>query len=60
MEKVIKIVALRDSEADQRLAFWQSKTPEERLEAVEILRRRFYGTPERLERSVKIVRRKRG
>ncbi len=59
MDKTIKKIPL--SEHDQikeDLAYWLSKTPAERLEAVEILRRQYYGNSDRLQRVVKVIDRK--
>lgn len=48
----------RDSEIRQNLEYWLSRPPEERIEAVEILRKQIYGedTP-RLRRVVRIIKR---
>jgi len=48
----------RDSEIRQNLEYWLSRPPEERIEAVEILRKQIYGedTP-RLQRVVRIIKR---
>jgi hypothetical protein len=45
-------------EIRQNLEYWLSRPPEERLEAIEILRRQVYGedTP-RLQRVVRIIKR---
>jgi hypothetical protein len=46
----------RDFEIRQNLQYWLSKTPEERLEAVEILRRQVYGENTlRLQRVVRVI-----
>lgn len=47
----------RDFEIRQNLEYWLSRPPEERIEAVEILRRQVYGedTP-RLQRVVRIIK----
>ena len=47
------------SEAKDNLAFWLKKTPRERIEAVEYLRRQFYGNSARLQRIARIVKRER-
>lgn len=39
MDKVLKIVSLKDKETD--FAYWLSKSPSERLEAVEYLRQQY-------------------
>jgi hypothetical protein len=47
----------RDFEIRQNIEYWLSRPPEERIEAVEILRRQVYGedTP-RLQRVVRIIK----
>lgn len=51
---------LKDISTD--LEYWLSRTPDERLSAVELLRQNLYGysndNPPRLQRVAKIVRRK--
>jgi len=57
MEKVVKIVSLRETNSD--LAFWLSKSPQERLLAIEILRKqyaRLNGIQPRLQRVCRIVK----
>ena len=39
------------------LAYWQKRSPEERISAVEILRRQYYGSSGRLQRVSRIVER---
>lgn len=41
------------------LEFWLSKTPEERIAAVEYLRRQCYGSSARLQRVARVVKRAR-
>ncbi len=44
-------------EIKQNLEYWLSRSPEERLEAIEILREQMYeGTP-RLQRVIRVVKR---
>lgn len=38
--------------------YWSKKLPEERIEAVEMLRRQYHGSAERLQRVVRIVKQK--
>lgn len=57
MEKVVVKRKLGESTVREDLAYWLSRPVEERLEAVEILRRRYYGTLPRMERVVRVVRR---
>ncbi len=46
-----------DSPEETDLAYWLTKTPQERIEAVEILRRQCDGSTARLQRVVKVVQR---
>ena len=39
------------------LKFWLSKSPEERVSAVEYLRRQYHGSTARLQRTVKVIQR---
>jgi len=43
------------SEIRQNLEYWLSRPPEERLAAVDTLRREYYGDSQRLQRVVRIV-----
>ncbi|MEW6703125.1 MAG: hypothetical protein AB1298_10475 [Bacteroidota bacterium] len=60
MKKVIKKIALKDKH-NYDLEYWLSKTPEERISAIEFLRQQFYetenGSTPRLQRVVKIIKR---
>lgn len=53
IKRVIKIMNLKDKGDD--LAYWLSKSPEKRIEAVEILRKQFNGTAKRLQRIIRII-----
>ena len=56
IEKTVTIKNLNDSgQAGSDLEYWLSKTPDERISAVEILRRQYYGHSERLQRTVRII-----
>ena len=58
IEKVVRKGSLEDfSEAEENLAYWLSKTPEERVTAVELLRRQFNGSSARLQRSARVIQR---
>lgn len=57
MEKVAHKRNIDDTTPSDDLAWWLSRTPEERIEAVEILRRRFHGNAERLQRTARIIER---
>jgi hypothetical protein len=54
-----KIVKKHDldnfSEIKQNLEYWLSRPPEERLAAVDTLRREYYGDSHRLQRVVRVV-----
>ncbi len=57
-KKVIKIKYLSDkSIVEEDLQYWLKKTPRERIDAVEMLRRQYCGSAERLQRTVRVVQR---
>ena len=43
------------SEIRQNLQYWLSRSPEERLAAVDVLRREYYGDSQRLQRVARVV-----
>jgi hypothetical protein len=57
MEKVVSIRHLKDKQNDY--AFWLTKTPAERIEAIEFLRLQYLAlnknAPQRLQRILRIV-----
>jgi hypothetical protein len=56
IEKVISIRRLEDrSSLKSDYAFWMTKSPEERIEAVDLLRRQYHGDSARLQRSARVV-----
>ena len=58
IQKVVTKRTLNDaSSRKDDLLFWLSKSPEERVSAVEYLRRQFYGSTARLQRSARIIQR---
>lgn len=58
MEKVVTRWKLGDPAAEKAdLAYWLSRSPEERLAALEELRRRFYGDSPRLQRVARVIQR---
>lgn len=60
IQKVVKIQNLKDHNANSLkddLEFWLKKSPEERLSAVELLRRQFHGNTARLQRSAQVIQR---
>ena len=44
-------------EVRQNLGYWLSRMPEERLAAVDFLRRQIYGDTERLQRIARVIQR---
>lgn len=61
IEKVVHILDRREqSQDEENLKFWLSKTPRERVAAVEYLRRQYYGDTARLQRVARVVDRPRG
>jgi len=58
IKRVVKRRSLRDSSSRKDdLDYWMSRTPEERIAAVEFLRRQFYGSTEGLQRTARVVKR---
>lgn len=58
IQKVVKKANLNGfSEVKENLSYWLSKKPEERVAAVEFLRRQYHGSTTRLQRSARIVKR---
>ncbi len=58
MEKVVRKANLKDfDEMRENLAYWLSKTPDERVSAVEQLRKQRHGDMHRLVRVARVVRR---
>lgn len=56
IKKTISKHPLDDPDAAARdLGYWLSRTPEERLSAVEILRRQYFGDTGRLQRTARVV-----
>jgi hypothetical protein len=58
IKKVVKRFKLNDPAADKTaLEHWLSRTPEERVGAVETLRRRMHGDSGRLQRVLRVIER---
>jgi hypothetical protein len=56
IEKSVKKLDLRGSlSVKEDLAYWLSKTPRERIAAIECLRGQFHGSAARLQRSARVV-----
>lgn len=57
MKKVVTKRKLKDNSQLEDLAFWLNRPPNERVSAVEILRRQYHGGTERLQRVSRVVER---
>jgi hypothetical protein len=58
MQKVVTKRSLRDSSVKKNdLLYWLSKKAEERVATVDFLRRQYYGSSARLQRSARVVQR---
>ena len=57
IQKVIKKRKLDELPTNDNLLFWQSRSPAERISAVELLRRQYHGSTIRLQRSICIIER---
>lgn len=56
VKKVVKKHIVKDFDSvKEDLAYWLSKTPEERVEAVEYLRRQLYGSTARLQKTARVI-----
>jgi hypothetical protein len=56
IQKIVKKFRINDiSSAKDDLAYWLSKSPEDRVSAVEYLRRQYHGNTARLQRSARII-----
>ncbi len=61
IEKVVHKWNMKDfSEIRENLAYWLSKTPRERVEAVERLREERHGAEERIQRTARVIQRPQG
>lgn len=60
MEKVLKIISIKDKQSDY--AYWTTKTPQERLEAIEFLRQQYikykYDIQQGLQRVCRVINQK--
>jgi len=55
---ILKVITKRKKDRNSildDLAYWQKRSPEERISAVELLRRQYYGSTGRLQRVSRIV-----
>jgi hypothetical protein len=61
IRKVVNKVSLKDSSCVKKeLAYWLSKTADERIAAVETLRSQRDGNSERLQRTVRVIKQAQG
>ena len=61
IEKTVKRFDLKkDSSIKDDLAFWLSKTPRERIAAIEFLRGQYHGSSARLQRSARVIQQAQG
>ena len=59
IKKVVSKRKLTDPDEDLKdLEYWLSRPPEERIEAVELLRRQFHGSAIRFQRIDRVIQRK--
>lgn len=56
IEKTVRKAKLAEfSEIAENRAYWLSRTPEERVGAIEVLRRQVYGNADRLQRVARVT-----
>lgn len=59
MERIVKKRGLQEADsAREELNYWLGKSPEERVAAVDALRRQYYGSADRLQRIARVIQRK--
>ena len=58
IQKIVKKHRLQECTAiHDDLAYWLSKTPEERVATVDYLRKQYYGNATRLQRVARVIQR---
>jgi hypothetical protein len=58
IKKVMTKHAVKNfSSVKEDLAYWLNKTPEDRVDAVEYLRRQLHGSSKRLQRTARVIQR---
>jgi hypothetical protein len=60
IQKVVKKRALNDDSTESELCYWLGRPETERVETVDLLRKEQYGSADRLQRVVKIIKQPRG
>ncbi len=59
IEKIVHKSSLESyNEIEMNLKFWLSKTPEERVDAMEIFRRQYVASSERIQPVFRIIKKK--
>ena len=57
IKKIVTKRKLYESSLKDDLAYWLSKPPEERIAAVDYLRKQYHGSTTRLQRSARVIQR---
>lgn len=55
IEKVLTIVSLEEDTSQQDLAYWLSRSSEERLAVVQLLRQRVFDLPQPIEKVLEVA-----
>jgi hypothetical protein len=55
IEKYVKKLDLKRDSVKEDLAYWLSKTPRERIAAIEFLRGQYHGSSARLQKSARLI-----
>ncbi len=55
-KKAVKKMKLGGETARDNLAYWKSRPPEERIAAVEELRKQYYGSSTRLQGNIRVIK----
>ncbi len=58
IQRIVRKHTLNDAALrNDDLVYWLSKSPEERVAAIDYLRRQFHGSSARLQRSARVIQR---
>ena len=61
IQKTVTKISLKESSSGERdLAYWLSRLPEERVAAVDCLRKQLHGSSTRLQRFARVIQRTQG
>jgi hypothetical protein len=55
MKKIVRKLKLGEENPREDLVYWLNRAPEERIEAMEILRREWFGNSARLQRTARVI-----